>query len=822
MAAINDLIEQIEDVRLRERLSRELEELTKDRIFGLSFERHLPELTPIYSAKPRRTDSVCPKDGPLTDIWRVTRAGGNHVDCVRPQTGERKRFLVDDLLVVRQFGEAIFPSLTPMGKVQNGPADQPWHVLIEADNYHALQLLEYLYSGQVDCIYIDPPYNTGARDWKYNNDYVDGNDTWRHSKWLSFMEKRLKLAKLLLKADTGVLIVTVDEHEVHHLGMLLEQLFPKLYRQMVTIVTTPGGVTQGRFSRVEEYALFCFSSQAFTALSQDDLLSLENGKKPAGTEGVWQSLIRRGVGSQRSDRPGMFYPISVDPSTRKILGAGAPLPLDTEPQWGPATKRTVAWPVRSDGQLGRWRVGPKTFNSLLERGYVKLGGYDEKRRTWTVLYLQRKAIAEIEQGVLKIVSRDPVTNTVLLEQGAGSEQLKPIKTVWNRSLHHAGAHGSTLLRNIFGGNSRFSFPKSIYATRDAITAIVRNNPDAVILDFFAGSGTTLNAVNLTNASDGGRRRCILVTNNEISGEEADQLRESGESPGSAAWERQGICRWVTWPRSRYTILGKRDDGSTLPGDYLTSRFVEKTRDRKFIHAGFLDPETLNTSTKKKQFLNTIGLPQNLAGTSDEGASFVFHDDRAATVLFDPSATEAWLSALDEHDETEVIYIVTPKKRDFEAIKKMVTDRIGPLTFQQEDKRPLSDGFPANLEYFKLEFLDKNQVALRRQFKEILPLLWLRAGSLGPRPELPDGRSLPEMFLPTDGLFVVLLEEKKFDRFLKHLRNRKGVTHAFIVTDSDDAFKEMAGEIGAISKSTEVVQLYRDYLENFMINRGSRA
>lgn len=83
---------------------------------------------------------------------------------------------MDDLVVVRRFGEPIFPALTPVDRVRNGPEDAPWHTLIEADNYHALQLLEYLYTGQVDCTYIDPPYNTGARDWKYNNDYVDDND----------------------------------------------------------------------------------------------------------------------------------------------------------------------------------------------------------------------------------------------------------------------------------------------------------------------------------------------------------------------------------------------------------------------------------------------------------------------------------------------------------------------------------------------------------------------------------------------------------------------------------------------------------------------
>ena len=101
--------------------------------------------------------------------------------------------------------------------VCNAPDSDLWHTLIEADNYHALQLLEYLYAGKVDCIYIDPPYNTGAKDWKYNNDYVDGNDSYRHSKWLSMMHKRLRLAKKLLNPKTGVLIVTIDEHEVHHI-----------------------------------------------------------------------------------------------------------------------------------------------------------------------------------------------------------------------------------------------------------------------------------------------------------------------------------------------------------------------------------------------------------------------------------------------------------------------------------------------------------------------------------------------------------------------------------------------------------------------------
>jgi adenine-specific DNA-methyltransferase len=400
MAAIHDLINQIDDPLLRERLLREWQTAVRDRKFGLVFEEHLPELLPLHKARPRRGDLVCKKRGPLKEVWQVRRVAEDIALCQKPAhklsgmegISQPFQLAIADLLVVQQFGRPIFPALTSVDTVSKGSADAPWHTLIEADNYHALQLLDYLYAGKVDCIYIDPPYNTGARDWKYNNDYVDANDSWRHSKWLTFMEKRLKLAQKLLKPETGVIVVTIDEHEVHHLGMLLEQLFPSSYRQMVTIVTTPGGVTQGRFSRVEEYALFCFNSQAFTTLSQDDLLSSDTGKKVSSAQDVWQSLIRRGVGSQRKDRKGMFFPILVDPVTRKIKRAGDPLPFEQEPDWNLAVERKVAWPVRSDGELGRWRIGPSTFNSLLEKGYVKLGGYDEKRRTWTVLYLQKKAI----------------------------------------------------------------------------------------------------------------------------------------------------------------------------------------------------------------------------------------------------------------------------------------------------------------------------------------------------------------------------------------------------------------------------------------------
>ena len=201
MAAIDDLIAQIEDKALRARLKEEADRLRREKKFGLVFEEHLPELTPVYSAEVRAGCLVAKRGAALTDIWRVLAVEDGQAHCLNRASGVHESFAVADLVAVLEFGDPIFPSLVPMDRVQNGPADAPWHTLIEADNYHALQLLEYLYAGQVDCIYIDPPYNTGARDWKYNNDYVDGNDGWRHSKWLAFMKRRLKLAKRLLNPE---------------------------------------------------------------------------------------------------------------------------------------------------------------------------------------------------------------------------------------------------------------------------------------------------------------------------------------------------------------------------------------------------------------------------------------------------------------------------------------------------------------------------------------------------------------------------------------------------------------------------------------------
>ena len=837
MSAIHDLIAQVSDPRLRERLAAEWANAAKEKKFGLVFEDHLPELLPLHGAKPRKGDLVCRRQGALKDVWQIKSIHSGMATCVKPSNeshpseptraaAEPVQFPVDELLVVREFGEPIFPALVPVDSVANGPADAPWHTLIEADNYHALQLLDYLYAGRVDCIYIDPPYNTGARDWKYNNDYVDGNDGWRHSKWLAFMEKRLKLAKRLLKPDTGVLIVTIDEHEVHHLGMLLEREFPEAYRQMATIVITARGVAKQGLARVEEYAHYVYLGSASAVPTPDDFLNSDTSTKK---KTPWASLLRRGTNAAPFNRPGLVYPILLNPETGEILGVGETVEEKitrgdfTRQQanaFNPSRTKTEAWPIRSDGSLGTWQVKPSKLLELKRKGFVKIGRFDEDRISWSVNYLKRGPISEIERGELLVTGYEWEGGPAVLEYADQSDAPKRAKTVWHRTLHDAGTYGSGLIRQVLG-NRAFEFPKSLYAVKDTLSTILGNNPKALVLDFFAGSGTTLNAVNLLNAIDGGSRRCILVTNNEVSAEEAATLGAHGLQPGDAEWETQGICRSVTWPRSKYTILGRRDDGSVLTVEYLTGKTVEREKARSFTQIGFVDPAQLDTPAKKKQVVALIdGLPQTLV---KDPCPFIVSEDHKATVLFDPAAAEDWLEALDGQEHITDFYIVTPVKRVFDQLKAQVVELLGPLLVPEEEKRPMSAGFAANLAYFKLDFLERERVSLRRAFREILPLLWLKAGAVGPRPELKRGEPEPVLFSPEGSNFVVLLDETRMGRLLKSLEGRTGLSQVFIVTDADESFKTMAQDVrevaGKANPGLQVVQLYRDYLLNFMINKN---
>lgn len=806
MALLQDLIKQIDDETLKQRIMVEVGKLTKQKKFGLVFEEHLPECTPLYDMEIRRDSKVALKNGQISDIYIVNSIDGDKAICEHKIDHTQAEFALDELVAIAEFGEPIYPYLKPIDAVCNAPNSDLWHTLIEADNYHALQLLEYLYAGKVDCIYIDPPYNTGARDWKYNNDYVDGSDAYRHSKWLSFMEKRLHIAKKLLNPKTGVLIVTIDEHEVHHLRVLLEEIFADYYIQMTTDVINPKGVTQGRFSRVEEYNIFCFAPEAFVADSEDNLLNPPDKKKIPR----WKGLLRSGTDAQREDRENMFYPVLIDTELGKVVGVGQSLPLPQVPNLeekidGYAT----AWPIRKDGSYGRWSVGAETLRELIDKGYVSCGKFDSSRKTWGISYISQPNQKLIEEGRIVITGRDPKTNVVSVEYASDNNRV--IKTVWHRTSHDAGAYGTDLITEIIGQTNAFSFPKSLYATHDSIASIVRRKKDALILDFFAGSGTTLNAINLLNYEDGGSRRCILITNNEVSDSDAKELIKYGNVPGTQIWENHGICRSVTWPRTKYSILGVHSDGTPLQKDYITTRTIEDEAERSIKQIRF-NPEQIVDIKIRKDIVSLLGkdkLPQSLV---KPGIDFVVSEKYNTTILFSPSAYEEWIAALDGQDHVTELYVVTTSNKEFKKIKEQLIEAMGAIAVSKIEKISMAVGFKANAAYFKLGFLDKASVRIGRQFREMLPILWMKAGCFGPCPSLID-QKIPEYMIFPENRIAILNDNSCFAEFAEEVRNTSKIETVYLVTDSDADYRSMSKELNV----KQTYQLYRDYLDNFRIN-----
>ena len=405
----------------------------------------------------------------------------------------------------------------------------PNHSIIEGDNLHALNVLAYTHESSVDLIYIDPPYNSGARDWRYNNDYVDSTDGYRHSKWLSFMKHRLVIAKWLLKPDNSVLIVTIDEKEYTRLGLLLEEIFPDQRIQMVSSNIHPGGVARDKeFARSDEYIYFVFIGEAgpqSLPLEKDWLYGIESTSR----EGVhWRALLRSGSGDSRSDSPGCFYPIFVNNEGTSIVSIGDALSLDVnrDSVIAPDGQKAI-FPIHANGSEGRWQCSPSVLKELCKKGYVKLGGFTP--RGMSINYLAKGEQKKVEDGSYRIIGRNPDGSLLLDDEGYTARFIPT--TQWNIKSHDALRNGTGLLNNILGPKV-FPYPKSLYAVHDALKFFVDDKPNALIVDFFAGSGTTMHATMLLNSEDSGNRRCILVTSNE-----------------------NNICEEVTYERNKRVIQG---------------------------------------------------------------------------------------------------------------------------------------------------------------------------------------------------------------------------------------------------------------------------
>lgn len=811
MARIEEKIAEIADPALRQSIGEEVAKLKKHTRFGLVFEEHQPEVVPIFGKRVKRGERVAIKTGKLSEIWRVVSTKDGQALCELEKSatavaGIRETFLTAQLVVIRSMGEPIYPSLATMDSVCNDDPSKPHHVLIEADNYHALQLLVFPYEGKVDCIYIDPPYNSGAKDWKYNNDYVDRNDAWQHSKWLTFMDRRLRLAKRLLNPEDSILIVTIDEKEYLRLGLLLEQIFPECNIQMTTIVINPKGTARyNEFSRVEEYAFFVFVGGVRLQSSGSDMLT--DRDYSSETHVRWRGLARTGRKGLRLNNPGSWYPIFLNVSDFSIHSIGDAIGKDEEESGVSVPEGTIAvWPPSKDGNQYSWSTVSETLRSIHAKGGFKTGRVNHEKGSYPFYYLSSGSFEKIAKGEIIVTGRGP-SNELIVEFAEGLKSAAP-RSVWNQVAHDAGSHGTSLLQQIIPGG-KFPFPKSVYAVRDTIRFFIAHKPDALVVDFFAGSGTTLNAVNLINAADGGQRQCILVSNNEVSEAEANSLAAQGFQPGQDEWDRHGICRSVTWPRSKFTILGKRDDGTTLDGEYQTGRTVAKEKARNIRQLGFADGRNLSLP-QRKQLANLMpALPQSKL---EANAPWFLDDDLPVSVLWDVQQAEAWLEELAEADHLTDVYVVTTESRLFTALSKVIKETLGPLILDEGEKLSMANGFAANLEYFRLDFLDPQEVQMGRQFSAILPILWMMAG---PRPNAPDAHA--PWLMPDGCPFVVLMQETRFKEFVRHVENRADLTHVFIVTNSQDTVYKLRHEWPEL----RVVQLYKDYLENFRINLSEK-
>ena len=414
---------------------------------------------------------------------------------------------------------------------------------------------------------------------------------------------------------------------------------------------------------------------------------------------AWLSFNRSN--NPRTSSNGQFFPIYIEEKTRTIVKVGECMDVSSQQKDFPVIRGlTAVFPVRENGDESIWRAIPSTTREWLAKGYVRVSKFEEKHNRWTLSYIPTGLQKIIESGVIGDIKKRSDGSLDVKKIPASFKDLNP-KTVWYQKCHNADDYGGSIVKSILPGHS-FSFPKSLYAVHDAIRFFVANKPNALVLDFFAGSGTTLHAVNLLNAEDGGKRRCILVTNNEVSGEEVAAFRKKGLKPGDAEWEAKGIAQYVTWPRTTCSIKGVDVKGAPLKGEYLGG--------------------------------------------------------------------------------------------------------------DKEHPRQMSDGFKANAAFFKLGFVDPAAVSIGRAFKEILPLLWMKAGAHGACPRRVEDNA-PYHVLG-ENRFAVLMDETFFNSFKREIAKSPEIETIYLVTDFEPSYKAMA----ACFPRRKTCQLYTDYLENFRVNR----
>lgn len=387
--------------------------------------------------------------------------------------------LVDELPVLTEVPERAIVSDAP---------DAPNHILIEGDNLEALTALAYTHEGKIDVIYIDPPYNTGNKDFVYNDSFVDREDGYRHSKWLSFMNKRLQIAKSLLSSG-GVIFISIDDNEQAQLKLLCDEIFG----------------TQNYITSFPWHSRQSLQNDTDISVNHEYILCFAKKRRVKD-----RRLKPSNASTWFNDDDFVFYPISVDNEKFSNPDNDPRGPWKADPFDAPHIRPNLIYPIINPNTgvehlppSGRcWRISKEKFSSALADNRI-LFGKNGKGRPQLKVFLNEK------------------------------EDYGSIANSWLEAEKYGTAtHGSKELQNIFGGNKVFTSPKPTNLIKELLKLVSLPNKPVTILDFFAGSGTTLHATMQLNAEDGGHRKCILVTNNE-----------------------NNICEEVTYERNKRVIQG---------------------------------------------------------------------------------------------------------------------------------------------------------------------------------------------------------------------------------------------------------------------------
>jgi adenine-specific DNA-methyltransferase len=310
---------------------------------------------------------------------------------------------------------------------------------------------------------------------------------------------------------------------------------------MISSVINPKGTArENEFARVDEYIFFVKIGNVELSRWNWDMLT--DRDYSLDEEVRWRGLARTGRKGLRAHNPGSWYPIYVNKDSSGIRSIGDTVLLQDQTSIESPEGTVAIWPPISNGQEYSWSVVPETLRTLRAKGAMRTGRIDLKRNSVPIYYLSFNQLAAIEEGRLQVVGTGE-DGTLELRYADGARSVAP-RTVWNMTSHDAGSHGTSLLRTIMP-DRRFPFPKSLYAVEDALRFFLMKKPQAIVLDFFAGSGTTAHAVMRLNRQDGGRRQCISVTNNEVAADEQAALRDRSARPDDADWEKWGICDYIS-------------------------------------------------------------------------------------------------------------------------------------------------------------------------------------------------------------------------------------------------------------------------------------